>query len=199
MASALREAELADAPQLDHLDDAGGKIALQLVEALLADAEEFHLLAVGDQAPRVVAGQAHDGGVEGAAQAALGGADHEQMNVVAPGSHHQRRAALASLERRRQIGQHPFHALGIGAGGFGGALRAPELRRRHHLHGLGDLLRRLHGCDAVAQVFQRRHGSSHAKALANLSTAAFSLSPVSLEISLESRIDVRMSGCSARM
>ena len=40
----------------------------------------------------------------------------------------------------------------------GRKLGAAKLRRGHHLHGLGDLLRRLHGGDAVAQVLQARHG-----------------------------------------
>ena len=44
------------------------------------------------------------------------------------------------------------------ASSFRSTLRAPELRRGHHLHGLGYLLRRLDARDAIAQVFQRRHG-----------------------------------------
>ena len=43
------EAELPDAPELDHLDDPRGEQTLQLVEALLADAEDLDLLAVVQQ------------------------------------------------------------------------------------------------------------------------------------------------------
>ena len=45
----------------------------------------------------------------------------------------------------------------IGARRLGRRLGAPELGRRDHLHGLGDLLRRLDGGDAVSQVLQRGH------------------------------------------
>ena len=165
-----------------------------MVEALLADAEDLHLLAVGEQAVDVLAGQPDDGRVERAAQPALGGADDQQMNLVLAGADHQRRTAFAALERRGEIGEHRLHAGGVRPRRLGRHLRAPELRRGHHLHGLGDLLRRLDGRDAVAELFQRRHGLTHAKALANLSTAALSLSPVSLVISFLSRMASRMSG-----
>ena len=85
-------------------------------------------------------------------EAALAGADDEEMDLVLARADHQRRPALAALERRGEIGEHRLHARGIGTGGFGRALRTPKLRRGHHLHGLGDLLRRLDGGDAVAQV-----------------------------------------------
>ena len=83
---------------------------------------------------------------------------HEEMHLILAGADHQRRAALAALQRRGEVGEHGLHARGVRPRRFSRALRAPELRRRHHLHGLGDLLRRLHRGDAIAQVFQRRHG-----------------------------------------
>jgi hypothetical protein len=43
-----------------------------------------------------------------------------------------------------EIGQHRLHALGIGTRRLGLRLRAAQLGSRDHLHGLGDLLRRLH-------------------------------------------------------
>ena len=52
------------------------------------------------------------------------------------------------------------HALGIGARGLGRRLRAAQLGGRDHLHGLGDLLRRLGGGDADAHVLEAGHASS---------------------------------------
>ena len=78
---------------------------------------------------------------------------------VLAGADHQRRAAVAALERGGEIGEHRLHARGVGPRRLGRRLRAPELRRGHHLHGLGDLLRRLDRGDAVAQLLQRRHGA----------------------------------------
>ena len=55
------EAELLDASELDHLDDLRGEQTLELVEALLADAEDPHLLAVIQQPKSVIAGEPDDG------------------------------------------------------------------------------------------------------------------------------------------
>ena len=57
-------------------------------------------------------------------------------------------------DRRGDIAQHLVHALGIGPRRLRRGLRAAQLRGRDHLHGLGDLLRRLGGGDAVAQVLE---------------------------------------------
>jgi hypothetical protein len=48
----------------------------------------------------------------------------------------------------------------IRARGFGRLLRTAQFRRRHHLHGLGDLARRLDRRDAVFQVLQAGMGSA---------------------------------------
>jgi hypothetical protein len=60
----------------------------------------------------------------------------------------------ANPRPRGDVAEHRVHALGIGPRGFGGGLRAAQLRRRDHLHGLGDLLRRLGGGDADPHVFE---------------------------------------------
>jgi hypothetical protein len=119
-------------------------LALQLVEALLADAQKLDLFAFRDQPEGVVAGEAHDRRIECAAKAALGRADDEEMDLVLPCPDHQRRSALAVLQGGHEVGEHRFHAGCVRPGRLGGVLSAPELRRGHHLHGLGDLLRRLH-------------------------------------------------------
>ena len=83
------------------LDDLLLVEAAQLLVALAADAEELDLL------PSAISGgalarQPHDRRVERAAQAALGGADHEQMHLVAAGAGQQRRRRAEVADRRRR-------------------------------------------------------------------------------------------------
>ena len=70
------------------------------------------------------------------------------------GAGQQRRRAGRACDRRRDIGDDRIHLFGEGPRRFGGGLRAAQLSRRDHLHGLGDLLRRLGGGDADPHVFQ---------------------------------------------
>ena len=154
----IGEAERAHRAQLDVLDDHPLVLALELLVALAPDAEELDLLALRDQRIGALARQPHDRRVERAAQAALGGADQQQMHAVAAGAAQQRRRRRAAGHGGRDIAQHLVHALRIGPRGLGRHLRAAQLGGRHHLHGLGDLLRRLGGGDAVAQVLQAGHG-----------------------------------------
>ncbi len=198
--SAVSKAERAHVAQLDRIDDLLGELALQQVVALLADADDLHRLAGGDQRLRAITRETRDRRVERAAQATFGGEDDEQVHVVLARAGEKRRSAGAR-DARGDARQHRAHALGIGTGRLGRRLGAAELRRRDHLHGLGDLLRRLHRGDAVAQVLQRRHGSplplrsggDQAKDLANASTTSFSFFAVSSERSLEVRMASRTS------
>jgi hypothetical protein len=80
------EAQRPRGAQIDHLDDLAGILPAQLIVAFAADAEEFDLLALADKAGSVLARQPHDRGIERAAQAAFGGADQEQMDIVAAGA-----------------------------------------------------------------------------------------------------------------
>ena len=160
----------------------------ELVVALAADAEDLDLLAVGDQRVGVLAGEPHDRGVERAAQAALGGADEQEMDA---GRRRCRRAAAARRgcrDRGGDVAEHLLHALGIGTRRLGRRLGTAQLRRRDHLHRLGDLLRRLGRGDAVAQVLEAGHGARsslrgasdgiYANVLAYPSTALLSLAAV---------------------
>ena len=116
--------------------------------------KNLDLFALVDQRQRALAGQAHDRGVEGAGQAALAGADQQQMHLILAGAGQQRRRAGRTRRRGGDVGDHRVHLLGVGPRRFGGGLRAAQLGRRDHLHGLGDLLRRLGGGDADPHVFQ---------------------------------------------
>jgi hypothetical protein len=53
---------------------------------------------------------------------------------------------------RRQVVEHPEHLLRVRAALENPLLRAAQLRRRDHFHGLRDLLRRLDRADATTDV-----------------------------------------------
>ncbi len=74
------------------------------------------------------------------------------MDISLARADHQRRTAVAPFERGGEIGEHSLHTGGIGARRLGSTLRAPKLRRGHHLHGLGDLLGRLDAGDTVTEL-----------------------------------------------
>ena len=80
------ETQRAHRAQIDHLDDLARVKPAQLIVAFAADAEELDLLAFAHQRVGALAREPHDRGVERAAQAALGGADEQQMHVVAAGA-----------------------------------------------------------------------------------------------------------------
>ncbi len=156
----MLEGERAHRAQLDVLDDLLLVEATQLLVALAADAEELDLLAFRHQRIGPLAREPHDRRVERAAQSALGGADHEQMHAVAAGAGEQPRRRVEVADRGGDVAEHLVHALGIGPRRLGRRLRAPQLRGRDHLHGLGDLLRRLGGGDAHAHVLEAGHLSA---------------------------------------
>ena len=135
-------------------DDLLVELAAELLVALAADAEELDLFALGDQRQRALARQTHDRGVEGARQAALAGADQQQMHLILAGTGQQRRRAGRTRGSGRDVGDHRVHFFRVGPRRFGGGLRTAQLGGRDHLHGLGDLLRRLGRGDADPHVFQ---------------------------------------------
>ena len=102
----------------------------------------------------MLAREPHDRGIERAAQAALGGADDQQVRLVGAGAAQQRGRAIEPATDAGDIAQHRVHALGVGTRGLGRRLGAAQLRRRDHLHRLGDLLRRLGGGDADPHVLE---------------------------------------------
>src|SRR3990170_1497327 len=139
------ELQGAHAAQVDCLDDLLFVLAAELLEPLAADAQELDLLALAAEHIGALAGKPHDRRVERAAQPALAGAHEQEVHLLAAGSGQEPGSRRHVRHRRRDVAEHALHALGIGARGLGGRLRASELGGRHHLHGLGDLLRRLGG------------------------------------------------------
>ena len=81
-----------------------------------------------------------------------------RWTCVLAGAGEQRRRAVGAPRRCREVGQHRRHPLGDrGAPPRPAPGRACSLRRRHHLHGAGDLLRRLDAADPDAQVLEAGH------------------------------------------
>ena len=112
--------------------------------------EDLHLFALAQQRVGAITCEARDRGVEGAAKAAFAGGDDQEMRLVVAIAAHQSRRGLAdpASDPRENL----LHPLGVGSRGLGSRLRATQLRRRDHLHRLGDLLCRLDGGDAVSEV-----------------------------------------------
>jgi hypothetical protein len=77
---------------------------------------------------------------------------HKKMNVFLARTGEQWRGAFL-VGARCQVRQHGIHAFRVRAGGLRCFLCATQLSRGHHLHGLGDLARRLDGRDAVSEIF----------------------------------------------
>ncbi len=149
---AVSKAMRAHAAQIDLIDDRLFMGAPELVVALLADAENLDRLALLRERVGAIARQAHDRSVESAAKPALAGADHEQVRLARAAAGKQRRRLRALRDPAGEIGEHQLDFLGVGTRRLDRALRAAQLRHGDHLHGLGDLLRRLDGGDPVSQV-----------------------------------------------
>src|SRR5262249_44919452 len=115
----------------------------ELLIAFAADTEKLHLFALVHLRKRMFARQANDGRVEWTAKAALTGADQQEMYLIPPRASEERRRAGGTRCRGGNVGDHGFHLVGIWPRCLSRALRAAQLGSSHHLHGFGDLLRRL--------------------------------------------------------
>ncbi len=144
-----------------ELPDSRHRIAAaQEVAAFAADGFDFDVLA-GFQFQKAHR-RFEDVGVESSRQALVAG-DHDQQDVVFGALRQQGMAWLACLrivnfgaghQRLQNIRQH----LGVRTRRQGAFLRPPQLRRRDHLHGLGDLPRVGHAADAAPDIENVRHG-----------------------------------------
>ena len=105
----------------------------------------------------MLAGEADDGTVEGAAEASLGRADHEQVRAILAVAGQQLRRLRAVADAAREVGQHLLHALREGTGGLGGHLGAAQFGGRDQLHAFVIFWVDLTEEDPVPQVLQGRH------------------------------------------
>ena len=127
----------------------------EILACLAAYCDHLHDNTGGDVGVDGLMGRAHHVHVVGAAQSLVRGAHHVQT-----------RGDLAGLEQRvirrpgsRQTLQQGLQLGGVGTRGHQPVLRAAQLGRRDHLHGLGDLLRRLDGTDPLVDDLDA--GSGH--------------------------------------
>ena len=88
----IDEAELTHRTQFEMTDDLLVEVTAQLLVALAADAEELDRLALVHQRQCALARETDDRGIESAGQAALAGADQQQVNLILAGADEQRRA-----------------------------------------------------------------------------------------------------------
>ena len=135
---------------------------LEEVGAPVAQRQHF---AATVQRGHFMLGPTSDVGVEGAAQALVAG-DHEDQCLAGAGlaalpaaRRRQQRMLHLARRHRSQVLRHLAQFQSVGARGEDLVLRAAQLRRGHHLHRLGDLLRVLHRPDAAAKIDQASHGS----------------------------------------
>ena len=109
------------------------------VVPVAAEVEEVRQLGAPErQGPGLVEDDRVDPG-QGLERGAL--ADQNAHFGTLARADHERGRALFAFNRGRQICKNRIHALRIRPCRFRSVLRAAQLRRRHHLHGLRDLLR----------------------------------------------------------
>jgi hypothetical protein len=140
-----------------------GRSGVRRQHGVTAPAQVVAALAAHDDAldrtrcrgAQALLGDAQDRGVVGTREAAVGGDQHQRGDLH-----------LALLEQRMlhlgrgsgEVREHGRDLGRIGTRGLRARLRAAQLRRGHHLHGLEDLLHALGGADAPPEVFQGCHG-----------------------------------------
>src|SRR5690606_30837141 len=103
------ELQIAHTTQIDVLDNLLLETAAKQLVALAADAENLDLFAFAQKRVRLVAGQADNGGIERAAQAALPGADDQKMHLVAAGTGKKFRRRFDVGDRGGDVAEHPVH------------------------------------------------------------------------------------------
>ena len=99
-----------------------------------------------------------------AAEAAFGGHDDEQMHIVFPGPDQQAGGVLL-IGAPVQVGEQAIHAFRKRTRGRRRLLGPAQFGGGHHLHGLGDLARRLDRGDTIAEVFEAWHGAASGRAI----------------------------------
>ena len=134
------------------------EFAAQIIAALAADGEDLDRLALGLQPARercAWRGRCCELNAPARPRSAVTAISRWIWSLPVPAS--SAGAFGISGDRRRQRTQHALHPFGVGTRRLGLLLRPAQLRRRHHLHGGGDLLRRLHAVDARPEGLQAGH------------------------------------------
>jgi hypothetical protein len=142
--------------QLEGVDHLVAVQARQLIARLLADGDDLHVLAVGDQAVDPLARGADDIGRETARQTLVRRRHHDQVTLVLTGAG-QQPGRIGARDAGGQIGDDRGHLARIGPGALGLVLGAFQLGRGDHLHGLRDLLRGFHASDPIAHFLEAGH------------------------------------------
>ena len=154
----VAEAEPRAAEIGDGLDDVLGEVAAQLVAALAADASILTVLpsASSERMARRASRTIELLKPPHRPRSAVATISRWTWSEPVPASS---RGPVPPLKLAPSDGHEVVHGLGIGAGRHGLLLGAPQLGRGHHLHGLGDLLRRLDASDPEPEGFETGHRS----------------------------------------
>ena len=125
--------------------------------ALLAHHDQVGLHALCSVRPHELLGGAHDVRVEGPAQSSVGGqSDHGHAAHLVV-LREEGEPFGVHLDVAGHAGDELVHAYRVGPGGLDALRRPTKSGRRHHLHGLGDLLRVLDGADPPLDISLTRH------------------------------------------
>ena len=125
------------------------EIAFERFPAFLTNREDLDRLALFQKRFGFLARELGDVGVEATTQAALGGENHQELNLIAAGARNELRRGCAVADGSRQPGHNGIEPLGVGTAVFRSFLGAAKFRRGHHLHGFCDLPSVLHTLDPV--------------------------------------------------
>src|SRR3954468_21879604 len=107
----MREFERFDA-KFNDFDNLRRVLPAKLIPALTADAKDLDGLAICGQRIDLLAGETNDRRIKGAAKAALGGANHQQMHLVCTCSGKKLRSARHISDRSCDVAEHLAHTLG---------------------------------------------------------------------------------------
>src|SRR5262245_49438048 len=124
----------------------------KVLRSLASDENEPDLSGPGRQE---LLGAAQEIRVVAATEAAIARHDHEEGAVLRPRRGQER--MRVRLDAAHEMLHHDLELVRIGTSRHGGLLSASQLRRRDHLHGLGDLLRILDGGDPLPDRLEARH------------------------------------------
>ena len=125
------------------------------VASFFTHADELDVFSFGRLRPGGVKSLGDEHGVEAAAQAAIRSSQNDHRDMALGTALEKRMSRAVGLGRK--IAEHSLKLFRVGAETLNAGLGAAQLRRGHHVHGLGDLLGLTDPDDLHFDVFQRRH------------------------------------------